>query len=476
MKNYKQPSKQLLLGLGITALLLMMTSCTDNQTTAPIDSNINTISPSLGKVNSQDRPEYVPGEVIVKFRSDITDSGRETALNTVGAKVRKKLHTRTMKRHGDNEGLTVISTSMSVPNAIASLQNSPDIVYAEPNYYVYHDATSNDPYYTNGDLWGMYGNATSPANRFGSQAGEAWANGNTGSSDVHIGVIDTGIMYDHEDLAGQIWTNPYETDGDGIDNDGNGYIDDIHGWDFYNGNNSVYDNTYDDHGTHVAGTIGAIGNNGVGVAGVVWNVSIISAKFLGGIAGGGETVNAILAVDYITDLKTRHSLHLPATNKSWGGGKYSAALEEAIERANDAEILFVAAAGNFKLNNDVYPHYPSSYTNDNIIAVAGIESSGSLYWTDGIYGTHYGAISVDLGAPAVGIYSAYPGGSGTDYVSYTGTSMATPHVTGAVALFAASRPNATARRIKNKILNSTLRTPALQGKTVTGGRLNLSRF
>jgi subtilisin family serine protease len=280
-------------------------------------------------------------------------------------------------------------------------------------------------------------------------------------------------MYTHEDLAANAGTNPGEVAGDGIDNDNNGYRDDVYGWDFDGNNNTVFDGVNDDHGTHVAGTIGAVGGNSKGVAGVNWNIKIISAKFLG--RNGGTTANAIKAVDYITDLKTRHGLNIVATNNSWGGGGFSQGLHDAIETANAAGILFIAAAGNSGTNNDATPSYPASYTNDNIIAVAAIASDGSLAtWSQ------YGAYSVDLGAPGVGIWSTVPKSSKgkviSGYASYSGTSMATPHVTGACALYAATYTGATAADIKAAILSATIHTTSLEGKCVTGGRLNVSGF
>ena len=473
MKNHKLSSNQLLLGLVAATLLLIMTGCSDNQTTAPSDPNMNSIviSPSLEKVGYQgERLEYVPGELIVKFRSGVSESSRKAALNAASAEVSERIITQAMKTAGDNEGLTVVRTPLSVYAAIGILRNFSDIEFAEPNYYLYHNETSNDPYYTDGYLWGMYGDATSPANQYGSQAGEAWAAGNIGSNTVHIGVIDEGAMYAHEDLSGQIWTNPFDPE-DGVDNDGNGYIDDIHGWDFDGDDNSTFDGSQDDHGTHVSGTIGAIGGNGIGVVGVSWNVSMITVKFLG--VAGGTTANAVKSVDYITDLKTRHSLNLPATSNSWGGGGFSQALQDAIERANAAEILFVAAAGNDGDDIDATPSYPASYPNANIIAVASITSSGDMSsWSN------YGATTVDLGAPGSGIYSTLPGkrpGTST-YGSYSGTSMATPHVTGGVALYSASNPGVSAATIKDAILNSAVPTSSLDGKTVTGGRLDVSGF
>jgi len=290
-------------------------------------------------------------------------------------------------------------------------------------------------------------------------------------------------MYTHADLAANAGKNPGEVgisssgidiSKDGKDNDGNGKIDDVYGWDFAGGNNSVFDGTADDHGTHVAGTIGGVGGNGKGIAGICWQVKLLNAKFLG--TNGGTTANAIKAVDYFTDLKNRHGINLIATNNSWGGGGYSQGLRDAIERANAANILFIAAAGNSGLNIDTSPSYPASYNNDNIIAVASITSAGDLSSF-----SNFGSSSVDLGAPGSGIISTVPVKSGrssvSGYANYSGTSMATPHVTGACALYAASHPGATAATIKDAILTSAYNTPtpSLSGKT-TNGRLDVNKF
>jgi subtilisin family serine protease len=282
-------------------------------------------------------------------------------------------------------------------------------------------------------------------------------------------VIDEGIMYTHKDLGGQIWRNPLETQ-NFVDDDGNGYVDDLRGWDFNGNNNTIYDGTTDDHGTHVAGTIGANGGNAMGVAGVCWNVTIIPAKFLG--PSGGTLSNAVKACDYITNLKINQGLNVVATNNSWGGGGYSQSLFDAIQRANNEDILFVAAAGNNGSNNDSGSFYPANYSNSNVIAVASITSSGGLSSF-----SNYGATKVDLGAPGSSILSTVPyNGTNPSYAYYSGTSMATPHVTGAVALYASTHPAANAATIKAAILSSVSATGSLAGKCVSGGRLNAGGF
>ncbi|MBP7096162.1 MAG: S8 family serine peptidase [Spirochaetia bacterium] len=414
--------------------------------------------------------DYVPGELLVKFAPGTSAEARGAAIRAAKGAVDRTILSAAMKRFGDDEGIVVLKVPMNALEAAGIVKKLEGVVFAEPNWIYAHAAVSNDPYYTGGQLWGMYGDGTSPANQYGSQAGEAWARGNVGSKTVHIGVIDEGAMWAHTDLSGQIWTNPYDPV-DGKDNDGNGYIDDVHGWDFAAGDNTTYDGASDDHGTHVSGTIGAIGGNALGVVGVSWNVTIITAKFLG--QTGGTTENAILAVDYLTDLKLRHGLALPATNNSWGGGAFSQGLQDAIERANAADILFVAAAGNESLDIDSTISYPAGYPNANIVAVAAIDSAGNL----ASY-SNYGATRVDLGAPGSAVYSTVPSKNGrtSSYASYSGTSMATPHVTGAVALYAATHPTATAAQIKAALLGSVVPTASLAGKCVTGGRLNASGF
>ena len=411
-------------------------------------------------------------ELLVKFRDGSTAAQQTAVRQGLGA---SKID---VVRAGNSQrgelALVRLPAGRDLTATISALSRHGAVEYAEPNWVYTHSASSNDTYYTNGSLWGMYGDASSPANQYGSQAAEAWAGGHTDCSNVVVGVIDEGIYYNHEDLAANMWVNPYDP-ADGVDNDGNGYVDDTRGWDFDGGSNNINSGgANDDHGTHVSGTIAGVGGNGKGVAGVCWSgVKLISAKFLG--RRGGTTANAIKAVDYITDLKTRHGMNIVATNNSWGGGGFSQGLSDAITRANNANILFIAAAGNSAYDNDAQASYPSNYPQANIIAVASTTSTGGLSSF-----SQWGATTVDIGAPGSGIWSTVPksvkGGVVSGYASYNGTSMATPHVTGAAALYASSHPGATAADIKAAIMGSAVPTPSLQGKVVTGGRLNASGF
>jgi subtilisin family serine protease len=412
------------------------------------------------------------GELIIKFRNGASNADQESVRRAIGA---QKLDV--VRAGGANKGemaLMRMPMIADMASAIRVLSMNPAVEYAEPNWIYNHTAVSNDTYATSGQLWGMYGDASSPANQYGSQAAEAWAAGHTACNGVIVGVIDEGIYFNHADLAANIWTNPYDPV-DGVDNDGNGYVDDVRGWDFDGNSNNVNSGgANDDHGTHVAGTIGGVGGNGTGVAGVCWSgVKMISGRFLG--RRGGTTANAVKAVDYFTDLKTRHGLNVVATNNSWGGGGFSQALQDAIGRANDAGILFIAAAGNSGANNDTTASYPSNYPNANIVAVAALASNGTL----ASY-SQYGATTVDICAPGSGVFSTVPvsskGSLTSGYASYSGTSMATPHVAGAAALYASSHPGATAADIKAAIMGSAVPTASCNGKVVSNGRLNASGF
>jgi subtilisin family serine protease len=452
------------------ALLGLAVSCAEITETEPVLPQ---------KTASALQQNFVPGQLLIKLKTANTKSRISSdILAAVEGTIAEEIQTSAMdlaiaRKGGETGDLILVDSKLGTMEAIEKLKSMPEVEYAEPNWIYEHFVTSNDTYFTNNSLWGM----SAAGNQFGSQAATAWDNNKTGSATVYIGIIDEGYMYTHEDLAANAGVNPGEIAGNGTDDDGNGLVDDVYGWDFDGNNNTIFDGAGDDHGTHVAGTIGGVGGNGKGVAGVVWNVKLLSAKFLG--SRGGTTANAIKAVDYFTDLKVSQGLNIVATNNSWGGGGYSQALKDAIDRANSAGILFIAAAGNSGTNNDTSASYPSNYDSPNVIAVASITSSGGLSSF-----SQYGSTTVDIGAPGSGIWSSVPvaigkgknATTGSGYASYSGTSMATPHVTGAAALYASINPNATAAQIKAAILSSATPTASLAGKTLTGGRLNVSGF
>lgn len=429
--------------------------------------------------------DFIAGEILVQFEPTMTEEMRAT-VRPVGSTVVETIHTAMMQRVGEGVMERIqLSRSMTVADGISYFEDKSGVRYAEPNYIVTAAAVSDDLYYTNGSLWGMYSDdfpapigpntpVNITTNTFGSQAEKAWNQGAIGSQNVIVGVIDTGIQITHPDLRDNIWVNPFDPV-DGRDNDGNGYVDDTWGWDFAGNDRFVYDSPMDDHGTHVAGTIGARGGNQIGVAGVAWEASIISLKFL---APTGTTSNAIRAIDYLTDLKVRHGINIVASNNSWGGGAYSSGLHAAINRSAKRDVLFIAAAGNDNNNNDNQATYPASYstldvagfelpaTYEGVIAVANITSTGARSTS-----SSYGAKTVDLGAPGEGIMSTYPGDA---YLAASGTSMATPHVTGAAVVYKALYPNAAAEEIRRNILKTAAPTASMTGLTVTGGRLDVA--
>ena len=436
-------------------------------------------------VSTVAQPARQTDQVIVQFKPGKAEARAKEIIEKHGGKVKKHIH---WQGRAEGKGLLlVVETPEPVAQAVEKLNQEPDVEFAEPDWIQRHqtaadtgispEAVANDTYYNAGYLWGLM---DAGANSFGTRASAAWAAGYIGAKSVYVGVIDEGVNWQHADLSVNVWTNQFDPP-DGIDNDRNGYIDDAHGWDFYSDDNSVYDAGGDNHGTHVAGTIGAVGGNGKGVAGVNWNVTIISTKFLG--PDGGYTSDAIAAIDYYVDLKQRHGLNLVALNNSWGGGGYSQALHAAILRAAKAGILFIAAAGNgdangIGLNNDSAANYPSNYDTTRgtstesaasynaVIAVAAIDKNGALAPF-----SNYGSRTVHIGAPGVSVLSTVPGG----YSYMDGTSMATPHVTGAAALYASTHPGKAAKDIRQALLQSGAATASLAGKTTTGMRLNLAQ-
>jgi subtilisin family serine protease len=283
----------------------------------------------------------------------------------------------------------------------------------------------------------------------------------TGSRSVVVAVIDSGIDLTHPDLAANLWVNPGEIAGDGIDNDSNGFVDDVHGWDFVD-NDAVPQDGFG-HGTHVAGIIGAVGNNGVGVAGVNWQVSIMALRIQDD-RGAGSTSAMLAALRYATMMRRDHGVMIVASNNSWDApAGYSGVVEQAIREHGQAGITFVAAAGNNATNTDVTPKYPGGYDLPNVITVASLTPSGGLATS-----SNYGATSVDVAAPGTAIQSTYKNGT---YATLSGTSMAAPHVTGVAALLAAAKPGITVAETRAAILGTATPLASLAGKVATG-RLN----
>lgn len=395
---------------------------------------------------------YAPDSVLVRFAAGATPAQVRQARAAVnGNKLRRYTLVPGLEHLGIGRGI-------GVQKAIDVLQRLPFVEYVEPDH-VRRPAT-NDTYYDL--LWGLENTGQSINGVTGTadadiDADLAWtiASGDPG---FVVAVIDSGVEYSHEDLRNNVWVNPGEVAGDGIDNDGNGFVDDIHGWDFFAGDNDPMDE--DGHGTHVAGTICAERDNGTGVAGVVGQCEIMALRFLG--PDGGYTSDAVAALDYAVGQGVKLS------NNSWGGGGYSQGLYDAITRAEAAGHLFVAAAGNggddqIGDDNDAIPHYPASYDRPNVLAVAATDNR------DGLAGfSNYGAASVDLGAPGVDIASTSQGG----YYWSSGTSMAAPHVAGVAALLFSNHPDWTYAEVSGRIMTTTRTIAALDGKTVSGGVVN----
>ena len=431
-----------LLGLGLTALAL---------------SAIIMFPPKSGAVPAakQKRPEFVPGEILVRYRTDAIAKQQQRAASALKLEGRS-VPLRVERFAGSDlvAGLRLARVAAEdTLTAIAALNDQADVMYAEPNYIMHADLTPNDPSF--GTLYGL--------TKIG--APTAW-NTTTGSSNIVVGMIDEGIDLNHPDLQANIFNNPAPGSIPGITGD-------LHGYDFVNNSGTI---PAGDHATHTSGTVGAVGNNGVGVVGVNWTVRLMSLKFLGG--GGGSDVDAVRAYSYAKQMRDlfvssggTQGANIRVLNNSYGGGGFSQASLDAIRALTTSGILFVASEGNDGVDSDVNPHFPSGYDSPNVISVSATDVSDLLAGF-----SNFGAQTATMGAPGVNILSTITTATnaGNPYQSFSGTSMASPHVAGAAALLLAQNPNLTVQQLRSLLIFNGDPVASLNGKTLTGRRLNVA--
>ncbi|OGP93795.1 MAG: hypothetical protein A2157_12395 [Deltaproteobacteria bacterium RBG_16_47_11] len=432
---------------------------------------ISSASGQVVKPDDKEKDKYKKGELIVKFKPGVPEEAKD--------KIHLKYESKKLKKFPSiNIEYVKLKESLTVEEAIALYLTNPEVEYAEPNFLFSILILPNDPYFNN--LWGL-----DNSGQTGGTPGvdidilRAW-DITTGNSNVVVAIVDTGTDDTHPDLSDNIWTNLAELNGvPGVDDDGNGYVDDIRGLDTYGNDTDPMDDH--GHGTHVAGTVGAIGNNGMGVTGVNWHIKLIPCKFLNQ-DGYGYTDGALECLEYVRALK-EGGVNIVATNNSWGGDSYSQALYDAIDAQRRSGILFIAAAGNDNSDNDAWDFYPASYNLPNILSVAAVDANDSKAWF-----SNYGRKTVHVGAPGVDIVSLRANGTDmygdgqhfipqgnpdAEYYVASGTSMAAPHVTGLVGLIKSQNPERTWIDVKNLILSGSENTN-FYGSTLAG-RINAHR-
>ncbi|HXX57530.1 MAG TPA: S8 family serine peptidase [Thermodesulfovibrionales bacterium] len=453
-------------------MALMLLSC-GNQQTAGIASNTQgvmtaakeTSTPKMtvqSILSQMEKGNYREGELLVKFKSGVSAKSAAGIHQASGASLKKRFSLVPNLEHVTLKGI-------SVKDAILRYMADPNVEYAEPNYIVRSSATTPNDTYFNPQQWALNNTGTFAGGTAGAdiRMPQAW-DITQGSRAISIAVVDTGIDYTHPDLVSNIWTNPGETScTDGVDNDGNGFIDDCRGWNFVDNNNNPMDDN--GHGTHVAGIIGAVGNNGTGVAGVMWSTQLMALKALDN-AGVGTDANVIAAIQYAVANQAK------VINASFGGSDFSQALFDSINAANTAGVLFIAAAGNDGTNNDLAPFYPASFNLPNIIAVAATDQNDNR-----VPFSNFGPNSVQVAAPGNYILSTIAPGltfslcSGSPIAGYdfcSGTSMSAPHVSGLAGLLTVSYADFTYLQVRATILRYVDALPTLTGWVQTGGRIN----
>ncbi|MBK7394281.1 MAG: S8 family serine peptidase [Chloracidobacterium sp.] len=431
-------SKRLLVSAVLLSLALMG-SITGQRKGAPLENKL----------------PYVPGELLVKFTGG-AESNFARSVNSI-------MGTTAVETLGDNNWQRVkLPDGMSVESAISGYSLLSGVDYVQPNYYYHLLATPNDPQFTSSGMYGLT-KIAAPA---------AW-DLSTGSSSIVVADIDSGMLYTHQDLAPNAWLHTAEANGiAGVDDDANGYIDDVRGWDFFYNVADPTPGGSGGHGTHTAGTIGAAGNNALNVTGVNWNVKIMPLKIYSPLGTDSTSAMLVNAYAYVRMMKLR-GVNIRATNNSYGNcGEacgYDQATKDGIDGMGEVGVVNVYAAGNDNNNNDTNPgiSYPSVYTSPSIISVASSTSTDAKSSF-----SSFGLTSVDLAAPGSSVLSTW-NTSNTATSTISGTSMATPHVTGAVALLASYRPDLSVASLKASLLNNVDLLPAWSTLVKTGGRLNV---
>ena len=411
---------------------------------------------------------YVDNQILVKLKADVdlASDAREMAEFVARPRGAGIEHL-----EGQDRGALYrveLDGSISVEEAVERMSADPRVEYAEPNYLLYPSTMPNDSLFT--QQWSLMNTGAFGTGKPGADisATRAW-DLTTGSSDMVVAVIDTGVDLSHADLAPNAWVNSHEVPNNGADDDNNGYVDDKNGWNFVSNRPVTYENSSTDwHGTHVSGAIGAAGNNGIGVTGVAWRVKVMSLKFIG--ASTGNTADAVKAINYVMEQKKR-GVNVRVINSSWGGTTASTSLKSAISSAGSAGILFVCAAGNGgsdQSGDDLAdaPYYPAAWSAEisSIIAVAAVDYTDSYASF-----SNYGYNTVQVGAPGVNTYSTTPDGQ---YGYGLGTSMATPHVSGVAALLFSREPGLSPSQARQRIVSTADPLPTLAGLVGSSGRVN----
>lgn len=417
---------------------------------------------------------YVEDQILVKFKANAEPIGSaESLADEILQRPGARAEALSPVDRGGSLHLVHLDGLMSVEEAVRRANSDPRVEYAEPDYVLQASETvADDPLFT--EMWGLsnlgcfFCGADQPTANI--DALRAW-DITTGSSDVVAAVLDTGMDVAHEDLAPNVWVNTNEIAGNGVDDDANGFIDDVNGWNFFDKTNQVFKSSGEDlHGTHVAGSIAAAGNNGKGVTGVAWRASLMSLKFLGGPKGKGSTGNAIKGINYAIDQRTR-GVNVTVINASWGGPNESQSLRDAIIAAGDAGILFVCSAGNDGADLDQTPHFPSGFG-----GLSACLSVAAMTSTDNIASfSNFGHGAVGVAAPGQSILSTAPRNQFSPnggYTTLSGTSMSAPYVSGIAVLLSSHERSLTPAQVKHRIVSTSEPTPALASKAANSGRAN----